>query len=182
MIRIIDLLAALLGLLILSPLIIVILISGVLDTGDPLFLQRRVGRHQKTFILLKFRTMRKNTPSRASHEISIQQITRLGSFLRKTKLDELPQLWNVLLGQMSLVGPRPCLPIQEELIEERSARGIFEVKPGITGLAQIQNIDMSTPQLLAETEAQMLEYWSLKSYFKYILLTTTGKGQGDAVK
>lgn len=182
MIRIIDFLASLLGLIILSPLIAMILVVGLLDTGAPLFRQTRLGRHQKPFVLLKFRTMSKDTPSRATHEISAQQITRLGAFLRKTKLDELPQLWNVLVGQMSLVGPRPCLPIQDELIKERSARGIFEVKPGITGLAQIQNTDMSTPRLLAETEGQMLEHWSLNAYLRYILLTISGKGQGDAVK
>lgn len=182
MIRIIDLLASFVGLLVLSPIILLLIAAGLFDTGAPLFFQTRLGKKQRPFVLLKLRTMRRDTPSRASHEVSANQITRWGSFLRKSKLDELPQLWNVLLGQMSLVGPRPCLPVQEELIREREERKVFSVKPGITGLAQIRNIDMSIPKLLAETEAEMLENWSLKRYLRYIFLTISGKGRGDAVK
>ena len=89
------------------------------------------------------------TASVASHLASATSITPFGNFLRKSKLDELPQLWNVLKGEMSLVGPRPCLFNQEELIAERDKRGVFEVRPGITGLAQVNTIDMSTPELLA---------------------------------
>jgi len=83
---------------------------------------------------------------------------------------------------MSLVGPRPCLFSQTELISERAARGVFIVKPGITGLAQVNHIDMSTPKLLAETDAQMLKEWTSFAYFKYILMTVVGKGSGDVVK
>lgn len=107
---------------------------------------------------------------------SAQAITPFGKFLRRTKLDELPQLWNVLKGEMSLVGPRPCLFNQEELIAEREQRGVLQARPGITGLAQVNDIDMSTPRLLAETDARMLAELSVFSYFRYILQTVTGKG------
>ena len=103
-------------------------------------------------------------------------------FLRRTKLDELPQLWNVLKGEMSFVGPRPCLFNQTELIAERRSRGVFEARPGITGLAQVSNIDMSTPKLLAEIDAHMLKELTMPAYFKYIFMTVGGKGSGDVVK
>ncbi len=109
-------------------------------------------------------------------------ITPFGSFLRKSKLDELPQLWNVFVGDMSLVGPRPNLYNQDDLIKERNSRGVYSVRPGITGLAQINKIDMSTPQLLAETDAMMIQELNAIVYFKYILLTVFGKRFGDRVK
>jgi lipopolysaccharide/colanic/teichoic acid biosynthesis glycosyltransferase len=112
----------------------------------------------------------------------VSAITPLGSFLRRTKLDELPQLWNVIKGEMSLVGPRPCLLNQTELISERSSRAVFNARPGITGLAQVNNIDMSTPKLLAETDACMLEELTASTYFKYIFMTVGGKGAGDRVR
>ncbi len=90
-------------------------------------------------------------------------MTKLGRFLRKTKLDELPQLWNVLKGEMSLVGPRPCLFNQRQLIKEREMRNVLDVRPGITGLAQVNEIDMSTPELLAKTDAKMVRQLSEKN-------------------
>ena len=102
--------------------------------------------------------------------------------MRKTKLDELPQLWNVLKGEMSLVGPRPGLFNQEELTQAREAKNIYNVRPGITGLAQVNEIDMSTPELLAQTDEKMIATLSLKHYFTYILQTVTGSGSGDRVK
>ena len=182
MIRVLDLLAALFGLLILWPVLLVIIIIGFFDTGSPVFIQERVGRNKKVFKLIKFRTMSVETKSVASHLTSSSSITKLGTFLRKTKLDELPQLWNVLLGDMSLVGPRPNLFNQEELIIARSEKAVYDVRPGITGLAQIQNIDMSTPDKLARTDAIMIKTMSLKNYFLYIFKTVTGAGSGDAVK
>ena len=182
MLRLFDLLLSLVGLLIGAPVLIVIYLVGLFDTGAPLFRQERVGRNQTPFTLVKFRTMRPDTASVASHLADASAITPLGAFLRRSKLDELPQLWNVLKGEMSLVGPRPCLFNQVELINERAARAVFDARPGITGLAQLSNIDMSTPKLLAETDARMLQSLDLSSYFKYVFMTIAGKGAGDRVK
>ena len=182
MVRILDFLAAFFGLLFLWPILLVVIIIGLFDTGSPVFIQERVGRNKKPFKLIKFRTMSVETKSVASHLASDASITKLGGFLRKTKIDELPQLINVVKGEMSLVGPRPNLFNQEELIREREAQGVYDVLPGVTGLAQVQNIDMSTPELLAKTDKQMIDTLTLKEYFKYILMTATGSGSGDAVK
>ena len=182
MTRLFDIFFSVIGLVMLSPLLLVVMFLGWFDTRSPLFRQERVGQYQKPFILVKFRTMRLDTASVASHLADASAITPLGRFLRRTKLDELPQLWNVLKGEMSLVGARPCLFSQEELIKERVKRGVYNVRPGVTGLAQIQGIDMSTPRLLAETDAKMLETLNLKNYFRYIFLTVIGKGTGDRVK
>jgi O-antigen biosynthesis protein WbqP len=182
MIRFIDFLAAFFGLLFLWPILLIVTIIGMFDTGSPIFVQTRVGKNKKQFKLIKFRTMSVETKSVASHLANNSSITKLGNFLRKTKIDELPQLINVVKGEMSLVGPRPNLFNQEELIKERAALGIYDVLPGVTGLAQVQNIDMSTPKLLAETDKQMIDTLNIKNYFKYILMTVTGSGSGDAVK
>jgi lipopolysaccharide/colanic/teichoic acid biosynthesis glycosyltransferase len=181
-IRILDFLFAFCGLLFGFPVLIILTIIGYFDTGSPIFIQERVGRNKKPFNLIKFRTMTVGTASVASHLASSTSITKFGDFLRKTKLDELPQLWNVLRGEMSLVGPRPNLFNQDELINDREVLGVYNVRPGITGLAQVNEIDMSTPKLLAETDLNMIESISLTDYFKYILQTVTGKGSGDRVK
>lgn len=181
MIRLLDFLFALFGLLFSLPFLVVIYIIGLFDTGSPIFTQQRVGRNKKPFILVKFRTMKVDTASVASHLASTASITPFGGFLRKTKLDELPQLWNVLKGEMSLVGPRPGLFNQEELTAARDAKNIFSVRPGITGLAQVNKIDMSTPELLAKTDREMIDTLNLSNYFKYILMTVTGSGSGDRV-
>lgn len=181
MIRVFDFVFSLLGLVIGFPVLLVLTIVGLFDTGSPIFRQVRVGRQQQPFTLVKFRTMRVDTASVATHLASSTSITRFGHFLRKTKLDELPQLWNVLKGEMSLVGPRPGLFNQEELTNERAKRGVFDVRPGITGLAQVSEIDMSTPALLAETDQKMIRTLTVAHYFKYIFMTVAGKGAGDRV-
>lgn len=182
MIRIFDFILSFLGLVCGLPVLLVIWTLGLLDTGSPIFRQERVGRNMDSFTLVKFRTMSKGTTSVASHLASSSSTTSFGRFLRKTKLDELPQLWNVLKGEMSLVGPRPNLFNQEELINEREALDVYSVRPGVTGLAQIKNIDMSTPKLLAKTDAEMIATMSIANYFKYIFQTVAGKGQGDRVR
>lgn len=149
--------------------------------GKPLFLQTRVGRHQRPFTLVKLRTMAVGTANVASHEVNAEAvITPSGRWMRKLKLDELPQVWNVLLGHMSYVGPRPCLPSQAELISEREARGVFAMRPGITGLAQVQGVDMSTPRLLAEIDAQYASEQSLATDVRLLVQTFAGRGRGDA--
>ncbi|MGN6580915.1 MAG: sugar transferase [Bordetella sp.] len=182
MIRVLDILFALCGLIFGSPVLVVLTILGLFDTGSPFFRQTRVGRHQRPFTLLKFRTMRPDTASVATHLADASAVTPLGKFLRRSKLDELPQLWNVLLGDMSLVGPRPCLFNQTELIAARAAQGVFEARPGITGLAQVNGIDMSTPDLLAETDRKMLADLSTTTYFRYLFMTVLGKGSGDRIR
>ena len=182
MFRFFDCLLASLGLMVGSPLLLLIYIMGLFDTGSPLFKQERVGRYKKPFVLVKFRTMRVDTISVASHLACSSSITPLGRYLRKAKLDELPQLWNVLVGDMSLVGPRPNLFNQEELIKARERLGVYDVLPGITGLAQVSHIDMSTPELLAKTDNQMIRSLTLQDYFQYILMTARGKGKGDRVR
>ena len=171
MIRFFDLILSLFGLLILLPVLLLIFIIGLFENGSPIFKQKRVGINEKLFLLIKFRTMHKNTESVATHLVNESMITKFGSFLRRTKLDELPQLFNVLIGDMSLVGPRPCLVNQTRLINERKKRGIFNVKPGITGLAQISGISMKTPLLLAKTDMKMIKNLNILRYFYYILKT-----------
>lgn len=180
--RPLDILFSATGLVVASPLLIGAVAIGYLDTGSPLFVQERVGKDQKPFKLIKFRTMKVNTESVASHLVDNTSITKLGKILRKTKLDELPQLINVLKGEMSLVGPRPNLFNQKDLIEARDKIGVYEVLPGITGLAQLSGIDMSTPERLAKKDKEMIDTINLKNYFSYILSTALGKGSGDAVK
>jgi len=182
MIRLLDIFLSFLGLMLLSPILALLFFILFFDTGVPLFRQERIGLLEKPFTLFKFRTMSLDSASVASHLADSSKITKFGSFLRKTKLDELPQLWNVLMGDMSLVGPRPGLFNQKELHKARKLHEVFKARPGITGLAQVNGIDMSTPELLAETDARMLKTLNTKDYFKYIVMTILGRGQGDAAK
>ena len=182
MTRLFDICLALLGLLFLSPLLLLLWVIAWFENRAPLFKQQRVGRNQVPFTIVKFRSMQPDTGSVATHLADASAITPFGRFLRHTKLDELPQLWNVLWGEMSLVGPRPCLFNQPKLIAHRTSLGVFSARPGITGLAQIQGIDMSTPELLARTDAQMLASFTSFDYFRYIFLTVLGRGSGDRVR
>ena len=115
----------------------------------------------------------------STHLATAASVTRAGRFLRRTKLDELPQIANVFLNQMSLVGPRPCLPMQDELIDRREERGVFRVKPGITGLAQINDIDMSHSARLAAWDDRYIAFRTLKSDLLILLRTVVGGGSGD---
>lgn len=182
MLRLLDIIFSFFGLLFLWPILLVITMIGYFDTRSPIFLQTRVGKHQKPFTLIKFRTMNVETKSVATHQVDRASITKLGKFLRASKLDELPQLINVLKGEMSLVGPRPGLFEQHELTQEREKRGIYNVRPGITGLGQINEVDMSTPERLATFDQKMIQTLNLKNYFYYIVVTVTGRGAGDRVK
>ena len=171
MMRISDIFLSLIGLIFLFPLLIILLIIVWIDIRSPFFLQQRIGLNKKTFTLIKFRTMFRNTKSVGTHLAKKSSVTKTGFYLRKTKLDELPQLFNVLIGDMSLVGPRPCLSNQKKLIFERDKLGVFRFRPGITGLAQIKGINMSTPKKLAQTDFKMIKKINLKMYFYYIFMT-----------
>lgn len=149
--------------------------------GPGIFRQERVGRNGAAFVCYKFRTMKAGTANVGTHEVGAAAVTRIGAFLRRTKLDELPQIWNILRNELSLIGPRPCLPVQHELIAARRALGVLALKPGISGLAQINGIDMSDPARLALWDARYLKLQSLLLDLKIILATAAGGGQGDKV-
>ena len=181
-IRILDICISSFALLILFPLMFLIYWIIFIENKSPLFLQKRVGKNLKDFKLFKFRTMDIRTKSCPTHLVDTSKISTFGKFLRKSKLDELPQFWNVLKGDMSLVGPRPCLFIQEDLINLRKEFKIDRVKPGITGLAQIKGIDMSNPNLLVKTEYKMICNLNLRNYIYLLFKTFIGNGLGDRTK
>ena len=153
--RMIDIVLSLTGLILLSPLFLLLIILIKLDSKGPVvFKQKRVGLHKSHFYILKFRTMRIDTPKDTPTHLldnPEQWITKMGKFLRKTSLDELPQIINILKGEMSIVGPRPALWNQYDLIEERDKYGANDVPPGLTGWAQINGRD----ELPTETKAQL---------------------------
>lgn len=163
-------------------LLLIWLLVRLESPGPGIFAQPRVGRNGRAFVCYKFRTMRQGTPERGSHEIGPDAVTPLGRFLRRTKLDELPQIWNILRNEISLVGPRPCLPAQTRLIEERRRRGVLRLKPGISGLAQINGVDMADPERLARLDARYLALQSLTLDLRIILATFRGRGRGDGVR
>ncbi len=171
-----------------TALILVLPLLGLLvwlirrdSPGPGLFRQERVGKDRRVFCCYKLRTMAAGTKQAGTHEVSAASVTRMGSFLRKTKLDELPQLWNVARGDMAFVGPRPCLPGQEELVRERDARGVYSILPGITGLGQVRGIDMSDPVRLATCDAEYLTRRGLLLDLRILAQTLGGKGGGDRV-
>ncbi len=179
--RIFDMTICLMALPFAILLCVLIAIPIVIEAqASPFFRQWRVGQFERPFKILKLRTMRPDAPSVASHTIGEGYMLTSGRLARAIKIDEIPQLWNVLRGEMSLVGPRPCLPSQLELIEARRAAGVFALLPGITGVSQVQGLDMSTPQLLARADADYLQSWSLLHDLKIGLLTVIGRGRGDA--
>lgn len=182
MIRFFDIILSLVGILILWPIWVILYIIGLFDTGSPILIQERMGRNLVPFKLYKFRTMHVDTRQVPSHHACESSVTRFGRFLRKTKLDEFPQLINVLKGDMSLVGPRPVILSQTEVIEARKMKDVYNYLPGITGLSQINKIDTANPIRLAAVDAKMLKELNLLNYFTYIIATVIGKGQGDNVK
>ncbi len=153
--RVADVVLSFVGLVLLSPLMLILALWIKLDSKGPvLFRQKRVGKNGKHFNILKFRTMRTDTPSEMPTHLLIgvdNFITPVGKFLRKSSLDELPQMWNILIGEMSIVGPRPALWNQYDLIAEREKYGANSVRPGLTGLAQVSGRD----ELEIATKAQL---------------------------
>ena len=141
------------GLIFIMPILLFIAILIILEDGfPPFFIQERLGLNKKIFKIYKIRTMKNNTPQLGTHEVKNYFQLRSGAFARGLKLDEFPQLINVLIGEINLVGPRPGLVTQEELEIARSKNKIFDIKPGITGLSQILGFDMSDPAKLSEID------------------------------
>lgn len=178
-----DVLLSTIGLLLLWPAIAAASLAIIATSPGPaIFRQTRVGRHERPFTCYKLRTMKVDTPNLATHQVGRSAVTPVGAFLRRTKADELPQLWNVLKGDMSLVGPRPCLPEQHELIARRRAYRVFSVRPGITGIAQIQAVDMSDPERLAQLDQAYLASKGVREDLRILLRTLIGGGSGDRIK
>lgn len=182
--RIFDACCAALMLVLAGPVILLLAFAIRRESEGPgIFVQERVGRNGRHFRCYKLRSMYGGLPSVPTHQALASQITPIGRALRRWKLDELPQLWNVLRGDMSLVGPRPCLPSQTELIDERVSRGVLSVRPGITGLAQINDIDMSDPVRLAEKDAEYVRDRSFLLDLRILFRTVFGgAGSGDRVR
>jgi O-antigen biosynthesis protein WbqP len=182
--KLFDRSAALVGLILAAPVIAILAILIRRESEGPaIFSQDRVGLDGRMFRCRKLRTMAANVPNVPTHHASSAHITKLGALLRRTKLDELPQLWNILRGEMSFVGPRPCLPSQTQLIEERRQRGVLTILPGITGLAQVNDIDMSDPVRLAEKDAEYLANRSFLGDLHLIYRTVFQRaGSGDRVR
>ncbi|MCJ8519285.1 O-antigen biosynthesis protein WbqP [Pseudorhizobium tarimense] len=179
-----DLSAAFIGLIFATPVIAILAILIRRESeGAAIFAQDRVGLDGRPFRCYKLRTMTLNAPNVPTHHASGAHITKLGAILRRSKLDELPQLWNIVRGEMSFVGPRPCLPTQLELIDERRQRGVLTLLPGITGLAQVNDIDMSDAVRLAEKDAEYLADRSFLGDLYLIYRTVFQRaGSGDRVR
>ena len=162
--RTLDIVLSFLGMLVLSPFFLLLVLAIKLDSKGPvLFKQKRIGLHKKHFYILKFRTMRIDTPKDTpTHllENPEQWITKVGKFLRKTSLDELPQIWNIFVGDMSIIGPRPALWNQYDLIEERDRYGANDVLPGLTGWAQIHGRDELPIAKKAELDGYYVQHLS----------------------
>ncbi len=172
--RSLDVLGALAGLLVAAPVMLAVAVAIRLDSPGPaLFRQRRIGRGSRPFVIVKFRTMRVGTPDLASHLMgpNSSRLTRLGGFLRRTSVDELPQLWNVLTGDMSLVGPRPALHNQDDLIALRREAGVDALRPGITGWAQIHGRDELTVEEKVRHDRWYLEHASFGLDLSILLRT-----------
>tara|TARA_B100000795_G_scaffold269846_1_gene260695 strand:- start:2819 stop:3409 length:591 start_codon:yes stop_codon:yes gene_type:complete len=153
MITLIQKILAAIGFVLLLPLIAISVLLILIEDGFPLFfIQDRLGKNMKKFKIYKIRTMHNETPNLGTHEVSTDNYLKTGSFLRKLKIDELPQILNYLKGDLNLIGPRPGLPSQSKLKEIRLAKDIFDVKPGITGLSQVLGYDMEDPLTLSKVD------------------------------
>ncbi|KAB2494543.1 sugar transferase [Priestia endophytica] len=182
--RSIDIILALIGLLISSPIFLILIIAIKVESRGPIFFkQKRVGIYKTHFNILKFRTMRIDTPKDTpTHllENPDQYITKIGKVLRKTSLDELPQIWNILIGEMSIIGPRPALWNQYDLIEERDKYNANDLKPGLTGWAQINGRDELPIKLKAKLDGEYVEkiglWMDIKCFFGTIISVIKSDG------
>jgi O-antigen biosynthesis protein WbqP len=182
--RLIDIILSSIGLIVSSPIFIILIIAIKIDSRGPvLFKQKRIGINKTHFNILKFRTMRIDTPKDTpTHllENPDHYITKTGKFLRKTSLDELPQIWNIFVGQMSIIGPRPALWNQHDLIEERDRYGANDVPPGLTGWAQINGRDELSIQLKAKLDGEYVAsisfIFDMKIFFMTVYSVLKSKG------
>ena len=160
------------GLICISPFLFIAALALIVEDGMPVFFtQDRIGQNRKNFKIIKIRTLKNNTPNTGTHELEAKHRLRVGILIRKIKLDEFPQLLNVIKGEINLVGPRPGLPNQDILLKHRSDREIFKIKPGITGLAQVMGYDMSNPEKLSEIDELYVKSQSFK--FDMLILLAT---------
>lgn len=183
--RAFDILAAMGGLIVLAPVLAVIALAVRLDSPGPaIHWSRRVGRFNRIFLMPKFRTMRTDTPDVATHLLTDPQawITPLGRFLRRASLDELPQLWSVLIGDMSLVGPRPALFNQDDLVALRTAAGVEVLRPGVTGWAQVNGRDDLPIEEKARLDADYLDLQGFGFDLKVIFTTLRAAVSGQGVR
>jgi len=160
------------GLVLISPFILFAALALIIEDGLPIFfIQDRLGKHQKVFKIIKIRTLKNSAPHTGTHELDMKHKLVVGSLIRKIKLDEFPQLLNVVKGELNLIGPRPGLPNQDILLGHREELQVFNIKPGITGLAQVLGYDMSNPRELSKIDAAYINSKSLK-VDSLILLST----------
>ena len=183
--RFMDIVLSLIGMIVLSPIFLALIIAIKVDSRGPVFFrQKRVGIHKNHFNILKFRTMRMDTPrDTPTHllEDPDQYITRVGRFLRKTSLDELPQIWNIFTGKMSLIGPRPALWNQDDLIAERDAYGANDIRPGLTGWAQINGRDELPIAVKAKLDGEYVKRMNFIFDIRCVLGTIGSVMKGDGV-
>jgi O-antigen biosynthesis protein WbqP len=178
-----DIILAALGLVPAAPLILLLALAVRAGSPGPaIFRQARIGQNERVFTCYKLRTMYADTPNLPSHETGAGSVTPIGRLLRRSKLDELPQLFNIVKGEMSFVGPRPCLPSQVELIAARRRHDLTHLRPGITGVSQVAGVDMSDPEQLAALDATYLNRMTVTEDLRLILRTVLGAGAGDRVR
>ncbi|WP_139991070.1 sugar transferase [Paenibacillus paridis] len=183
--RLIDVILSLIGLIVLSSIYLFLIVAIKLDSRGPvLFRQKRIGINKTHFNILKFRTMRIDTPKDTPTHLldnPEQYITKMGKFLRKTSLDELPQIWNIFVGHMSIIGPRPALWNQYDLIAERDKYGANDIPPGLTGWAQINGRDELPIEFKAKLDGDYVEKFSLWMDVKCFFLTIVSVLKSDGV-
>lgn len=182
--RVLDIIFSFLAIVVSSPFLLIIAIIIKLDSKGPVFFkQKRLGQHEKKFRVFKFRSMRIDAPRyEATRDLENpdKYITRVGKFIRKTSIDEIPQIFNIFRGHMSFVGPRPLIPAEKEIAEERRKQNVYAVKPGLTGLAQISGRDILSDEVKAKLDGRYVSKISLwldiKIFFRTIIYVLTGKG------
>ncbi|WP_429967942.1 sugar transferase [Enterococcus sp. AZ046] len=183
--RIIDFILSLMGIVVLSPVLLLLCLAIKLDSKGPIiFKQKRVGKNKTYFNIYKFRTMKIDTPKEMPTHLLADPdfyITKVGKFLRKTSLDELPQLFNIIKGDMAVIGPRPALWNQYDLIEERDKYGANDIRPGLTGLAQISGRDELEIPIKAKLDGKYTDNISLRMDIKCFLGTITSVFKSDGV-